>query len=198
MIQACKSFLTTRLQELALPDDAGRPYLADEENGNVFFDELLRDFLKDHEYAACCLPLQDRTKRYGKRIGRSLNTAKTAQTLMVRRFQREILFRCLLYAPSFQLLWGDDAYKGLVEQFQEGIVKFKTIVASDNSAIRIEPQNATRPWDADVELERKLRRPRLAIVRVQFIGGVQTTAVQNMIRDITINPHIAKMEDLFL
>lgn len=105
-------------------------------------------------------------------------------------FTREVMFRCLLYGASADDLWVSAGGTGLVEQFLQGVAEHKVIGDSDDSAIRIEPQDCARPWDSGVEMERKLRRPRLAIVRVLFSGGVQTTTTLPIIPDITINPHV--------
>lgn len=195
MMQACRTFLTERLQELLLQDGTTAPFRpADPDTpgdvGTIFFTELPRDFLKDNDYAVCCLPLQDRTRRHGKLIAKELDPDKTEQTLTRRRFRREILFRCLLYG-SAEALWGADSYSGLVDQLIQGVAEYRVIAASDDSAIRIEPSDAVRPWDSDTELDRKLRRPRLAIVRIQFSGGVQTSETQQVIREVTLTPEVA-------
>lgn len=205
-MQACRTFLTARLLELIVPGGAVHPYsdglLPPLPEGQapdpeavppvktIFFDELPVDFLKDNGYAVCCLPLQDRTRRHGKLIAKKLDEEKTEQTLTRRRFRREILFRCLLYG-SAESLWGTDQYTGLVDQFSQGVANYRVIAAGDNSAISIEPSDAVRPWDSETEQDRKLRRPRLAIVRVQFSGGVQTTETQQLIRDVTLTPDVA-------
>lgn len=203
MIQGCETFLTARLKELTLLQGDSHPYsdgtLAPPPEGeepdpdavppakNIFFCELPLDFLKDHDYAACCLPLRDSNKKDGRLIAKERNEEMTEMTLTRRRYSREILYRCLLYAASQDDLWESG---GMVEQFYQSIAKHKYIADADNSAIRIVPQDAARPWDAEEELNRKLRRPRLAIVRVQFTGGVQTTTTQPLIQTIEITPKI--------
>jgi hypothetical protein len=155
----------------------------------VFFDDLPLDYLKDHDYAVCCLPLQDRSKKNGKLIGKTRTLGDQPKyTFTRRRFNRELMYRCLLYAPSATELWGDGTFIGLVEQLNQAMCEHKLIADTDNSAIRIEPQDLARPWDSGVELERKLRRPRLAILRVLFIGGQQTTETQQIATDVTITP----------
>lgn len=194
MINACRTFLIDRLRALTLLDGFTHPYFADtpEVPGNIFFEELPLDYLKDHEYAACCLPLQDRSKKNGKLIAsRRTLLPLPKYDLTRRRYTRELIYRCLLYAPTAEDLWGDGFHTGLAEQLQQGIVAHKRIADSDKSCIRIEPQDLARPWDSGVELERKLRRSRLAIVRVLFSGGLQTIETQQIIPDITITPLVS-------
>lgn len=197
MILACQTYLNARLTALVLPGTHTVPYIAVDPVipanpvRNIFYDELPLDFLKDHDYAVSCLPLQDRSKRNGKLIAKSrILLPSPIYTLTRRRFNREILFRCLLYAKTADELWGSASGSGLVEQFQQALADHKLIADSDNSAIKIAPQDTARPWDSGVELERKLRRPRLAIVRVLFTGGLQTTTALPIIPDVTITPHI--------
>jgi hypothetical protein len=193
MRPACIQFLTSRIEALAALDGETTPYRVASQGGkpaNLFFDELPRDFLKDNDWAACCLSLQDRTKKLGKAIARELNAEKTEFTLTHRRFSREILFRCLLYAPTAAELWGDANQNGMVDRLVQAVAEYRVIAAGDNSAIRIEPQDLARPFDSEVELDRKLRRPRLAIVRVLFSGGVQVVRAQPAIRTVEITPAI--------
>lgn len=195
MMQACRTYLDERLAGLTLAGGLVKPfYPATPEvpATNIYYDELPLDFLKDNDYAACCLPLQDRNKPYGKLIAKTRTLApQPLYTLNRRRFTREIIFRCLLYAKTADDLWGTTGYIGLVEQFSQAVADNKFIADSDNSAIRIEPQDAARPWDSGVELERKLRRPRLAIVRVLFKGGIQTAKIQSIIPDFTLVPKVS-------
>uniref|UniRef100_C6E6Q7 Uncharacterized protein n=1 Tax=Geobacter sp. (strain M21) TaxID=443144 RepID=C6E6Q7_GEOSM len=193
MKAACIKFLTDRLAELTARNGVTLPYRAvafGELPANVFFDEMPLDFLKDNDWAACCLPLQDRTKKLGKTIAKELNAGKTEFTLTRRRFTRDILFRCFLYAPTAVELWGDADHVGLVDQLVQRIAEHKVFAAGDNSAIRVEPQDAARPWDTTVEMDRKLRRPRMAIIRVAFSGGVQVVKNQAAIRNVEITPSI--------
>lgn len=188
MMGACRTFLTARLEELLLADGLTRPFRSADPGGNIFFDELPRDFLKDNDFAVCCLPLQDRTTRLGKLIGRVRTLgAAPKYTLTRRRYTREILFRCLLHGPADDL-WGRGAAAGLVDRFLVALAGHRVIAASDDSVIRVDPQEATRPWDSGIELDRKLRRPRLAIARVRFSGGIQTTADMPIIPSVEIVP----------
>lgn len=190
MMAACRTYLAACLATLRVPGGHGAPYVAE----NVFFDELPRDWLKDHDYAVCCLPLQDRSKPGGRLIGKTRSLAPTPlYTLQRRRFRREIIFRCLMYAPAGDL-WGLAGETGLADQFQQAVANRKIIAASDNSAIKIEPQDAARPWSTDMELDRKLRRPRLAIVRVLFTGGIQTTTTLPIVTAIELTPVIGPID----
>jgi len=187
---ACRTYLTARLEALTLPGGV-HPYVAGDEDhpGNIFFEEIPLDFLKDNDYAACCLQLRDASTRHGKLIAKARNAGKTAYTFTRRRYRREVTYRCLLYVAQAVELWGSGT-AGLVEQLQQSIAANKIIAGSDNSAIRIDPQDAARPWDSDVEQQRQLRRPRLAIVRVQFSGGIQVIEEMPIIPSVEIVPHI--------
>jgi hypothetical protein len=203
VIIACRAYMNARLKEIVLQtgttpysDGTLPPPPEGEEPDpdavpparNIFFEDLPLDFLKDNDYAACCLELRDTSFRYGKLIDRKRNAEKTAYTFTRRRFRRELIYRCLLYAKRADDLWGSTGTTGLVEQLLQGIANNKVIAASDNSAIRIEAPDTSRPWDTDVEMERKLRRPRLAIVRVQFTGGIQTAETLPLIPSVEIVP----------
>jgi hypothetical protein len=212
---ACQQFLTARLLELhlangsspyrvdapAVPDDPHVPgnQAVPAVQGNIFFDELPIDYLKDNDFAACCLPLQDRKKKYGKLIAKVRTLAVEATeddpavpakyTFTRRRYEREVTFRCMLWAPAASL-WTNGAFVGLVEQFEQGVAQYKVVADADNSVVRIDPQEATRPWDTNVELEKKLRRPPIAIVRVQFTGGLQKKIEVGIIPDVSITPTV--------
>ena len=190
MMHACRAYLTHRLLGLILSDGYTLPY-ADErcaEPRNIFFDELPRDFLKENDYAACCLPLRDASRRFGKLVGKSRSADKTAYALIRRRYTREVTFRCRLYAATAEELWGTATRPGLVDQFQQGIAEHRQFADRGGSVIKVDPQDTARPWDTATELERKLNRPALALVRVQFSGGIQTVTELPLIPDVTITP----------
>jgi hypothetical protein len=208
MFIACQTFLTARLLELLLADGHTHPYRVDAPavpdnpavpgnqgvpavQGNIFFDELPLDFLKDNDYAACCLPLQDRKKKYGKLIGKARILGEHPKySLTRRRFERELTFRCLLWAPAAEL-WSNGTVTGLAEQFDQLVAQYKVIADADNSVIRLEPQDSVRPWDSNVELQKKLRQSPLAIVRIQFTGGLQKVTAVPIATEVTINPHVS-------
>ncbi|MDD5106046.1 MAG: hypothetical protein PHC49_10565 [Desulfuromonadaceae bacterium] len=200
MLLACQKYLSDRLTGLLLADGYTTPYRGDDPGRNIFFDELPRDFLKDNDYAVCCLPLIDRSRKFGKLIS-SIRTAAVEvegeptilakYTRIRRRFTREITFRCLLYGLAGEEIWGSGESIGLAEQFQQGVSDHKLFADADNSAILVEPQEIARPWDSDVEMARKLSRPILAIVRVQFLGGIQKTATTPIIPGVTITPTVS-------
>lgn len=188
MNQACMTFLTARLKGLALPDGS-KPFHQDEPLPSIYFQELPRDFLKDNDYAVCCLPLIDRNRKNGRLIGKSRDLEAKTETLLRRRFDREIMFRCLLFAPADDL-YGTASYTGLVEQFSQAIAEYHHILDVDDSVILIEPQDTARPWDNEQEQGRKLDRPPLGIVRVQFNGGIQTSRTRALIPSVTITPQV--------
>lgn len=181
-------FLNDRLQELTLWEGT-RPYWGGELKPNIFFQELPRDFMKDNDYAVCCLPLIDRNRHNGRLIGKSRDALAKTETLLRRRFNREILFRCLLFAPADDL-YGTASFTGLVEQFSQAVAEHHHILGADDSVILIEPQDSAIPWDSEQEQGRKLDRPPLGIVRVQFNGGIQTSRTRALIPSITITPQI--------
>jgi hypothetical protein len=195
MIEAVKTFLSEILQGLVLADGATHPFRPADPDvpgdlGTLFFSELPRDYLKDNAYAAQCLPLQDRKKPEGRRIARTRNGSATAYTFIRRRYRREVLFRCFLYAEGLEELWGPSGYTGLVDQFEQAIAATRVFADSGNNAVRIELHDAARPWNSEAENDRKRRRPHLAIVRVQFTGGIHTTEVVPIIQDAEITPLI--------
>ena len=188
MIQSCRQFLTDRLTDLLLPDGSkpfkveavGPPAIA----ATIFFQELPRDFLKDNDYAVCCLPLIDRNRKNGRLIGYSRDQVAKTETLLRRRFNREIIFRCLLFAPAADL-YGTASFTGLMEQLGQAVAEYHHILDTDNSVILIEPQDSARPWDNETEMGRKLDRPPLGIVRIQFSGGIQTSKTTALIPSVT-------------
>jgi hypothetical protein len=188
MMQPCRQFLTDRLKDLLLPNGTkpfkveavGPPAVA----ATIFFQELPRDFLKDNDYAVCCLPLVDRNRKNGRLIGYNRNTVAKTETLIRRRFNREIIFRCLLFAPAADL-YGTAGFTGLMEQFNQAVAEYHHVLDSDNSVILIEPQDSAQPWDSEQEQGRKLDRPPLGIVRIQFSGGIQTSRTTALIPSVT-------------
>lgn len=183
--------MIARLLELKLPGGAA-PYVGGDPatGGNIFAGELPRDFLKDHDLAAQFLALQDRRRWDGRLIGRQRDAAALKYVFTKRRFRREILMRCFLYAPRYADLWGEVGYTGLVEQLDQAIARFRVIADQENNAIRVEPEEAVRPWNSDTEADRQRRRPQLAILRVRFIGGIQTTAEVPIIPSVEITPQV--------
>lgn len=188
MMVACCTFLTARLEELILPDGITRPFRSLEPGENIFFDELPRDFLKDADYAVCCLPLQDRTKKSGRLISKVRALEPTPRyTITRRRYDREILFRCLMYAPAAELV-GSAGGPGLADRFLASIAGYKVIADSAGNVITIETDESSRPWNAAAELDRKLLRPKLAIIRVRFTGGIDTVTEMPIIPSAQIVP----------
>ena len=186
MIEAIKIFLTACLTELALARLEADPYQTGEP-GSIFFGDLPRDFLKDNDFAAQCLVLQDRKKRDGSLIRSARDAEHTVLTLTRRRYRREVLHRCLLYAETYDDLWGSE---GLVEKFESAVAAGKWLSDSGGSAIRIELQESTRPWGSDIENDRSKRRPHLAIVRISFSGGIQIDSDLPIIQGVEITPTI--------
>ena len=195
MMPACRQFLIDRLQGLLLLDGYTKPFMRANPNRTIFFQDMPRDFLKDNDYAVDCLPLIDRNRRSGRIIGRvRTRTAATEdqpekwhQRLIRRSYDREIMFRVVVYAPPVEL-YGTDTAAGLMDRLHQAIAGFRTITASDNSAITVDPQDSARPWDSNAEMGRKLDRPPFGIIRVQFRGGIQTDKVESMITRVEINP----------
>jgi hypothetical protein len=107
-----------------------------------------------------------------------------------RRYSRDVLLRCLLYAETYDDLWGSEDVEGLVDQFERAVAATKWLSDSGGSAIRVELQEATRPWGADIEADRIKRRPHLAIIRVSFKGGLQITKDLPIISGVEITPTI--------
>lgn len=189
MMPAIKTFLTDCLASCWLPRLLVDPYREGEE-GSIFFGDLPRDFIKDKFFAAQCLVLQDRNKRNGSLIGSARNVTKTSLKLTRRRYSREVLLRCLLYAETYDDLWGSEEVEGLVDQFKSAVAASKWLSDSTGSAIRIELQDGTRPWSSDIENDRIKRRPHLAIVRVSFSGGMQISSDLPIISGVEITPTI--------
>ncbi len=184
MIEACKTFLIERLKEILL-EDLSAPYTDD----NIFFGNMDRDYLKDHDYAANCLILQDRKKKDGSIVGRERNLDNMVYTLTRRRFERRVLIRCFTYAGNFAALWGNAGYEGLVDQLEQKTAEASRGIAdSQNRAIRIELHDAVRPWGAEEAGERLKRRPHQAICRMEFTGGIYTTWTVPIVPSVSITP----------
>ena len=189
MTNAIKTFLTDCLVGCWLPRLLVDPY-RNGEAGSIFFGDLPRDWLKDNSFAAQCLVLQDRKKHDGRLIGSARNVTRTSLKLTRRRYSRDVLLRCLLYAETYDDLWGSEDVEGLVDQFERAVAATKWLSDSGGSAIRVELQEATRPWGADIEADRIKRRPHLAIIRVSFKGGLQITNDLPIISGVEITPTI--------
>lgn len=185
MIEAAKSFLKLRLKEILIPDGVTPAYTDDD----IFFGNMTRDYLKDHDFAANCLILQDRKKKDGRLILKERNAENTYYTVTRRRFKRTVLFRCLLYAASYTDLWGEAGFTGFVDQFEQKVAEADRVIPdSQNRAIEINLHDAIRPWDADIALRQVKKRPHLAISRVEFTGGIYTTTSVPIIPSIEIAP----------
>lgn len=182
MIETVQAFLTQHLKSLQLVDDS-QPYGDDQ----IHFDELPRDFLKDNDFAACCVRLQDRKKKDGRVISRERTADCSHYTFTRRRYRREVLYRCFLHAASYDELWRSD---GLVDQFELAIAKFYTIADGGNRAIEVELHEAVRPSKAQIESNRERARPHVAIVRVEFIGGIYTQWTAPIISSIEFTPEM--------
>jgi len=185
MKPACMTFLAARLEELTLSGGLIHPFSADDEDRTIFFRELPTDFLHDSDYAVCCLPLIDRTTKHGALVKASRDQETKLLSTVRRRYKREIVFRCLIYGAADEL-YGTENSVGLVDRFVAGVAQYHHIASSDNYAILVNPQDAAPPWDARTEMDRKLKKPALAIVRIQFQGGVQVTKTIPLIPSFTI------------
>lgn len=199
MIPAIKTFLIETLQMLVLQDGETPPYLpADPEVegdlGTIFFGELPRDFLKDHDFAFQALALQDRKIKEGRLIGRVRNAEATRYRFTRRRYRREILFRCFIYAPRYEDLFGEEGFIGLVDQFEQTVANTRVLADSGNNVIHVELQDAVRPWGSESEADRQKGRPNLAIIRLKFNGGVHTTEEIPIIQTVEITPAVGTQE----
>ena len=192
MIEACKQFLNDQIRELY-----GYEKVFPFEDGNIFFGPKPRDFLKDHQFAACCLVLHDKKKKDGSLVSSVRDEACEYYTRTRRRFERKIMFRVLLYADSFGDQWGQtdipglwdfEAFKGLVDQLEQRIAEHKVIVDEFNNAVKIDLQDSLRPWDAEEARQSLKKRPLKAIVRVEFAGGIYVQKKVPIIGDVNIQP----------
>lgn len=196
MMPAIKIFLTGLFQDLLLPDGVTAPYLPADtltvnDLGTIFFGDLPRDFLKDHDFAVQCLVLRDQKKRDGRLIGRQRNLEATNYTFTRRRYRREIMVRCLFWAARSADLEGEDDYIGLIDQFEQAVIKTRVLADGGNNAIRVELQDSVvRPWDGEITTDRQKRRPYLALVRLEFIGGRHTLETVPIIQSVEITPAV--------
>lgn len=194
MMPAIKIFLTGLFQDLLLPDGVTAPYLPADtltvnDPGTIFFGDLPRDFLKDHDFAVQCLILRDKKKKEGRLIGRQRDLAATEYTFTRRRYRRDLLVRCLFWAPRPEDLEGEDDYIGLVDQFEQAVIKTRVLADAGNNVIKIELQDSVvRPWDGETREDRPKRRPHLALVRIEFSGGRHTQETVPIIQSVEITP----------
>jgi len=182
MINAIQTFLTDLCKALTLETGAA-PYT----DALIHFAELPRDFLKDNDYAVCCLCLQDRKKKDGRIISRIRNVACTDYTFTRRRYRRELLYRCFLHAQNHDELWRAG---GLVDQFEQAITACRLLADANNRAIQIELHDSARPTGAGAEKDRQKKRPYTAIIRVGFSGGIYTSWTTPIIPSIDFTHEI--------
>lgn len=182
MIDTIQTFLTDICKVLTL--EAGALAYT---GALIHFTELPRDFLKNNDYAVCCLKLQDRKKKDGRIISRIRNVACTDYTFTRRRYRRELLYRCFLHASTYDDLWGAD---GLVNQFEQAIAKFRVLADSNNRAILIDLHDSVVPTGAQAERDRKKKRPYTAIIRVGFSGGIYTSWTAPIIPSLDLTAEI--------
>jgi hypothetical protein len=183
MNQAYRQFLVERFKEIRR-EDGSFPYA----DGNIFTGQMPRDFLKDNDYVANCLVLQDRKKKDGSLISNVRNEACTHYVQTRRRFRRTLLVRCFLYAPTFDELWSNGSFKGFVEQIEQRIAEHRVIADSMNNCIDIDLHDVVRPWNEDESEKRRRRQPHKGIVRIEFLGGIYTTKDIPIVQDVDIKP----------
>jgi len=183
MIEACKEFITDRLLEIK-KEDIEPAY----SESAIFFGDMERDFLKDNDYAANCLILQDRKTRDGRITARVKDEENGQYDYTRRRYIRIALFRCFLYAKYFRELWGKTGFAGFVDQFEQAVAGHRYITDSDNNCIYVDLHDAVRPWTDEEEERRLLKGPHTAISRVEFHGGVYTKWSEPVIPSVEIVP----------
>ena len=189
MIEACKQFLFDRLAEVVKTD--GNPAFtgASQGNpGNVFFGPMPRDFLKNNQYAACCLVLQDEKKKNGRLMSNTLNADKTEFIRYYRTFVRQVLYRVILYAADFKDQWGESEFKGFIDQLEANTANHKIIADELSMAVGVELFDSIRPWDQEEARQAIRRRSHKAIARINFTGGIYMIVTIPAIRDVEIEP----------
>ncbi len=186
MIQSIRTFLTARLLEVL--NASGQPVFSDGDQGNIFFGPMPRGFLKDNKFAACCFTLQDKKKKHGGLVANTLNEDKTHYTRIRKVYERTVLCRIVLYAAEFKEHWGEDDFKGFIDQLEIKIAGHRVIADAMNNAVRILLHDSIRPWDVEESKQRIKGRSHKAIARVEFIGGVYVTKQTPVIRDVDIQP----------
>ncbi len=122
MIEACRQFLSGRLQDL---ETKGGAWVFNDDN--IFFEPLPRDFLKSNQYAACCLILQDEKKKDGRMMANIRNEACTEYTRIRMAFARRVVYRVSLYAADFKTQWGEEEFKGFIDQFEELVAQHNIV-----------------------------------------------------------------------
>ncbi|OGV50945.1 MAG: hypothetical protein A2X49_15365 [Lentisphaerae bacterium GWF2_52_8] len=183
MIPAMREFLLNRLLEIR--QSGGDPAFSP---GNIFFGPMPRDFLKDNAYAACCLLHQDTKKYNGSLTANVRNEECTFYTRTRKVFNRVIVCRVVLFAAEFKDQWGENDFKGFIDQLENEIAKVRVIPDSLNMAVRIELQDSIRPWDTEEAQGMLKRLPHKAITRVVFTGGVYKTIQIQIVQDVDLQP----------
>lgn len=190
MIEACKQFLKDRILEIE-----GDRQLSPFEDGVIFFEPMPRDFLKTHQFAACCLVLHDKKKKDGSLVSNVRDEACEYYIRTRKRFSRKIMFRITLYAEGFGDQWGKedipglwdfDAYTGFIDQLEQKIAEHKVIADGCGNAVKIDLQDSIRPWNNEEAKQMLKRRPHKAIVRVEFTGGIYVQKKIPIIKDVDI------------
>ena len=194
MKEACKQFVIDQLTEI-MGESVSFPFSSE----NVFFNPLPRDYLKSNPFAVCCLIHTDKKKKAPRMMSNVRNKDFTYYTRTYRRYERRILFRVILYAPDFDELhgkpdtpneWDFDAYKGIVDQFEQRVAGIRVIPDEMDNAIKVELEDSFRPW-AQEEVKQTLKRgPNKAIVRIEFIGGIYIQKSVPILKDVNIQPEI--------
>ena len=192
MIEACKAHILSTLTGI-MGDETPFPF----DDGNVFFTPLPRDFLKSNPFAVCCLIHTDKKRAAAKMMANTRSDDFKYYTRIYRRFERQILFRVLLFAgtfteqwgkPDVENLWDFDAYKGIVNIFEQRISEVRIISDELDCAVRIQVQDSFRPWDDEEARQTLTRRQHKAVVRVEFTGGIYVTKKIPIIQDVDIQP----------
>ncbi|MCG8553584.1 MAG: hypothetical protein MI799_24535 [Desulfobacterales bacterium] len=192
MIGACKQFIIDQLVEV-MGDDTPFPF----DDTNIFFEPLPRDYLKTHTFAACCLVQTDKKKRAPRLMSSTRSTDCKYFTRVYRKFERQILFRVLLYAPTFEAqygkaqvdnVWDFDAYAGIVNAFEQRVAGTRVIPDGLNNAVTVELEDSFRPWTRDEASLALKRGPHKSIVRIEFTGGIYVTKQFPILQGVELQP----------
>lgn len=183
MMGACRQFLSARLMEIR-DRSGGQPF----SETNIFFEPMPRDFLKDNAFAAWCFPLQDQKRFNGGLVSNVRDADCKYYTRIRKTYDRKTLYRIGLYAAEFTDQWGEDDFKGFVDQFEQAVAGCRVIPDALNMAVTVRLMDAVRPWDDEEARQRLKRRPHKALVRVEFEGGIYTQHQVPIIQDVDLQP----------
>jgi len=165
-MHVCQTLLNEQIKRLG-------PYSDD----NVFYEKMARDFLKDNDYAVLYDLARDQKKPVSRKVYRKVDSNNTQCTYTIQRYQKVLTFRCFFWAPDQGIL------EGILREFEQNITEIKRIPDSNGVSVKVILDDVVRSQE---KRDRRLRRPEMAIIRINFEGGLFVRKSNPIIQNVNV------------